>query len=102
MYHPRTMKSLMLILIVTTAAWSQEQEAPFRLSVVPSSSHPKYGTSISRDLLVHDESFPVPEFYLVLTNISHKPQPVFEFSNSWGAASISMEITTADGKKHVL
>jgi hypothetical protein len=43
----------------------------------------------------------VQENYLVLTNVSDTPQPVFEFWNSWGTNYISIEITTADGKKSI-
>jgi len=39
------------------------------------------------------------EFYVVLTNISQEPQPVWEYWNSWGFQAISFELTTADGKK---
>ena len=42
------------------------------------------------------------EFYVVLTNISEQPQPVWEYWNSWGFQVISFELTTADGKKFVL
>lgn len=42
------------------------------------------------------------EFYVVLTNISQEPQPVWEYWNSWGFRAISFELSTADGKKFVL
>ncbi len=42
------------------------------------------------------------EFYVVLTNISQQPQPVWEYWNSWGFQVISFELTTTDGKKFVL
>jgi hypothetical protein len=41
-------------------------------------------------------------FYVVLTNQSDKPQFIWETWNSWGYNSISFEVTTADGKIHVL
>jgi len=41
-------------------------------------------------------------FYVVLTNQSDKPKFVWETWNSWGFNSISFEITSADGKTHVL
>ena len=42
------------------------------------------------------------EFYVVLTNASKQPQPVFEYWNSWGFRAISFELTTADGKQFTL
>jgi len=98
------MKNLLLVLIFSAAAWGQEQKAPFTLAIVPSRSDPKYEVSISRvpQPRYKNENRPVEEFYLVISNVSDKPQPVFEFWNSWGAASISLVLTTANGKEHVL
>jgi len=42
------------------------------------------------------------EFYVVLTNISKTPQPVFEYWNEWGYQAISLELTTADAKRFVV
>jgi hypothetical protein len=42
------------------------------------------------------------EFYVVLTNVSTKPQPVFEYWNSWGYEAISFELTTTDGEVFAL
>ena len=42
------------------------------------------------------------DFYVVLTNVSREPQPVWEDWNSWGYRTISFEFTTADGKKVVV
>jgi len=42
------------------------------------------------------------EFYVVLTNESKKPQPVWEIWNSWGYQNVSFELTTTDGKKFIV
>lgn len=42
------------------------------------------------------------EFYVVLTNISGEPQPVWETWNSWGYQTISFELATSDGKKYIV
>jgi hypothetical protein len=42
------------------------------------------------------------EFFVVLTNVSNEPQPVFEYWNSWGYQAISFNLTIADGKFFVL
>ena len=41
-------------------------------------------------------------FYIVLTNVSSKPQKVFEDWNSWGYQAISFRVTTEDGKRVVI
>ena len=41
----------------------------------------------------------VHDFYVVLSNISRKPQPVWETWNSWGSRSISFELTMPEGQK---
>lgn len=38
------------------------------------------------------------EFYVVLTNISGKPQSVFETSNSWGYQAISFQLQLPNGR----
>jgi hypothetical protein len=45
---------------------------------------------------------PPRDFYVLLSNVSKQPQTVWEDWNSWGYQAISFELTTADGKKHVL
>jgi hypothetical protein len=42
------------------------------------------------------------EFYVVLTNISKEPQPVWEYWNGWGFQAVFFELTTGDGKRFVL
>jgi hypothetical protein len=97
------MKKLMMVLLLAAAAWSQEQRAPFTLTIVPSSSDFKRGMSVELTHKFHylGEAPTVQEIYLILTNVSNKPQPVFELGNSWGSYAISLEITAADGKKSV-
>jgi hypothetical protein len=50
----------------------------------------------------HDSDLPPRDFYVLLSNVSKQPQTVWEDWNSWGYQAISFELTTADGKKHVL
>ena len=49
--------------------------------------------------MAHDKA---REFYVVLTNLSAKPQAVFEDWNSWGYQTISFEFTTRAGQKIVV
>jgi hypothetical protein len=102
MYDPRTMKRLALVLFFAAGAWSQER-APFTLSIVPSESSAKEGAAmeITRKPNYAGQVPSVDTFYLVLTNVSAKPQPVFEFRNSWGTYAISLEIKMQDGKKYI-
>ncbi len=65
-------------------------QPPFLLSVVPGRS----GITMAK-------SKP-DEFYVVLTNVSREPQPVWETWNSWGYQTISFELTTPDGKKSIV
>ena len=65
--------------------------SPFSLSIV---SARRDGITMSKKR--------AREFYVVLTNISQQPQPVWEYWNSWGFQVISFELTTSDGKKFVL
>jgi len=94
------MKKLLLVLVLSAAAWSQEQKAPFTLAIVPSQSSAKEGAAmeITRKF---DHAGRIPSvdgFYLVLTNVSDKPQAVFEFRNSWGTYAISLEIKTQNDR----
>lgn len=66
-------------------------QAPFSLSIV---SGRRDGITMAKN--------GARAFYVVLTNISHEPQPVWEYWNSWGFQAISFELTTSDGKKFVL
>jgi hypothetical protein len=62
----------------------QAQKTPFTLSIVPTSS-----TSDSRVITIASQK--PDEFYVVLTNISNEPHPVWETWNSWGSRTISFE-----------
>jgi hypothetical protein len=42
------------------------------------------------------------DFYVVLTNVSGLPQPVWESWNSWGYQALTFELTTTDGKKFIV
>jgi hypothetical protein len=50
----------------------------------------------------HDSDLPRRDFYVLLSNVSKQLQTVWEDWNSWGYQTISFELTTADGKKHVV
>jgi hypothetical protein len=50
----------------------------------------------------HDADLPRRDFYVLLSNVSKQPKTVWEDWNSWGYQAISFELTTADGKKHVV
>ena len=63
---------------------------PFEVSIVPEARSEK-GARVSWG----DESQAV--FYVVLTNVSEKSQPLFQTSNSWGHQAISFEVTLPDG-----
>ncbi|MCM3872628.1 MAG: hypothetical protein ND895_18255 [Pyrinomonadaceae bacterium] len=65
---------------------TQAQKTPFTLSIVPTGS-----TSDSRVITIASQK--PHEFYVVLTNISNEPQPVWETWNSWGSRTISFEFT---------
>ena len=42
------------------------------------------------------------EFYVVLTNISDKPQPIWESWNSWGYQTISFEFILGDDQRFLV
>jgi len=65
---------------------TQTRKAPFMLSIVPTRS-----TSDSRVITIASQK--PDEFYVVLTNVSNEPQPVWETWNSWGSRTISFEFT---------
>ena len=41
-------------------------------------------------------------FYVVLTNVSAEPQAVWEYWNSWGYQTVSIELTTVDSRKYLV
>jgi hypothetical protein len=65
---------------------TQTQKSPFTLSIAPTSS-----ASDSRVITIASQK--PDEFYVVLTNISNEPRPVWETWNSWGSRTISFEFT---------
>jgi hypothetical protein len=91
---------LCLALMFSTACGTQKQSAskpvlgvqapPFALAVVPGRGGITMANHMARD------------FYVVLTNVSKEPQPVWEDWNSWGYQTISFEFTEADGEKVVV
>jgi hypothetical protein len=42
------------------------------------------------------------EFYVVITNVSARPQSIWQYRNSWGYRAISFQLTTKDGRNFVL
>lgn len=66
---------------------------PFSLSIVPSKDE---------SITMAKKTEYADEFFVVLTNISKEPQPVFEYWNGWGFQVISFELITADGKRLLL
>jgi len=63
---------------------------PFSLAIVPG----RRGITMAQNK--------PDEFYVVLTNISKKPQAVWESWNSWGYKNISFEFTIPDGRKVIV
>jgi len=86
------MNKLIFVIIawifVVPAGGAQGQ--PFKVSIVPEHR--------SNDLAAiswgNDTS---KTFYVVVTNISDKAQPIFETSNSWGYRAISFSLVLPDG-----
>ena len=82
---------MLLFLALVGAVRADVSKLPFSLTVVPSKSFAQVG-SIT---MAHDTR---NDFYVVLTNTSKEPQPVWEYWNGWGYETISFELTTSDGK----
>src|SRR5580692_1895506 len=79
-------------------AWAQPAESltpAFTVSVVPTAC------SLTSCTISMAHNMPWI-FYVVLTNISDKPQVVWEDGNSWGYRVISFELGTSNGQKIVL
>jgi hypothetical protein len=66
---------------------------PFSLAIV---------SGTNKSITMSEKTESADEFFVVLTNISKEPQPVFEYWNRWGFQVISFELSTADGKRFVL
>jgi hypothetical protein len=67
-------------------------KAPFSIAVVPTTSRDESGT-------IEMARKTPREFFVVLTNVSHQDQLVWETWNSWGYQTISFELSTTDGRK---
>lgn len=77
----------------STASVQRPSAPPFSLSIVPSAN---------KSITMSKKTEYADEFFVVLTNISKEPQPVFEYWNGWGFHAVSFELSTADGKPFVL
>jgi hypothetical protein len=75
------------------ASVQRRSPSPFSLYIVPSAN---------KSITMSKRTEYADEFFVVLTNISKEPQPVFEYWNGWGFRVISFELSTADGKLVVL
>jgi hypothetical protein len=75
----------------STAGLQRPSPSPFSLSIVA-------GKSIT----MSKKAGWADEFFVVLTNISREPQPVFEYWNEWGYQVVSFELTTGDAKRFML
>jgi hypothetical protein len=93
------MKTLLLpILLLMLSPLAQSADTrggrPFSVTVVPAHS-----SAESRRINIQDKS--TRPFHVALTNVSARPQWVFETWNSWGYQAISFEFTMSDGRKAV-
>jgi hypothetical protein len=89
-----TMRVYVLAILISLIHGRVDASPPFRVSIVPTSSE---ATDRSITTAPHNPD----RFYVVLTNVSAKPQPVFETWNSWGYRSITFELVL-NGKKHLI
>jgi hypothetical protein len=71
--------------------------SPFVLTITAGSS----GITLAKRT-PHDAELPRRDFYVLLSNVSQQPQTVWQEWNSWGYQAISFELTTADGRNHVV
>jgi hypothetical protein len=81
----------------SSKAESEVKKSPFSLSVVPERSQVEpFGSDIA---MARDDP---RNFYVVLTNVSAKPQAAWEYWNSWGYQTVTFELTTEDGRKFLV
>ena len=80
-----------LLLASPSVVGAAKRRAPFIVTVVPSGSG-----SDGRYITLADEQ--PHAFYVIVTNTSTQPQPVWQTWCSWGYWTISFDITTTDGK----
>jgi len=96
--RPRIQRQIFLWIVLLAFAGTLASEAPkvpFSLSIVPTNSSGEVGSITMAQSKARD-------FYVVLTNVSKDPQPVWESWNSWGYQNISFELMTTEGRKFVL
>ena len=86
--------SVVLLTFLGTSG-TEVPKSPFSVAVVPTTQSGERG-------MITMANKETREFFVVLTNISTKPQPIFEDWNSWGYQTISFELTTSRGKKVLL
>jgi hypothetical protein len=70
----------------------QAVEKPFGVSIVP-------GSRSENSSFISWASGSNQTFFVVLVNLTDKPQPVFERSNSWGYQSLLFYMMLSDGRK---
>ena len=90
------MRTLVTMLVFALAGISPSDapKVPFSLAVVATSGSTEGGTIEMAQNKARD-------FYVVLTNVSGESQAIWESWNSWGYRTVSLEITTADGRTFV-
>lgn len=84
--------SIWLILLTLVQASTSGASEPFSVDLVPTHSSATAATIT----MAHDTR---NDFYIVLTNVSDRPQSVWEYWNSWGYRSISLQFITQEGQK---
>lgn len=77
----------------SSAGLQQHSPLPFSLSIV---------SSANQSITMSKKTEWADEFFVVLTNISTEPQPVFEYWNGWGYQAVSFELTTAGAKRFLV
>lgn len=86
---PRTMllPGLLCLTVCSTHADEIASQPTFAVFIALANS--------SHDVLLSKQ---FPHFNIILQNISQKSQTIFEYQNSWGFYSLTLEITGLDGK----
>jgi hypothetical protein len=90
--NARISSVVVLLLAIVAVAVASE---PFRLTVVPTSSH-----AATQSISI--AAAKPRTFFVVLTNISKRREPVWETWNSWGYRSISFELSLPDGTQRTV
>lgn len=91
----RPIVAVVALLAFAGASLSDASKPPFSLTIVPTFNANGNG---SIEMARKDSR----DFYVVLTNVSSEPQPIWESWNSWGYQAISFELATSDGKKYII